>query len=241
MLVLLLTVRGYWRKGLSLDKRPGGDWYSAFALFVYAAAFSFAYLRLTAGTGALILFGSVQASMILRVLIQGGKPRINEWIGLGLAMLGLAYLTAPGLAAPDLLGAALMAAAGISWGIYSGRGKGSPDPLAVTTGNFVLSLAFALPLAAVGLVETNATLSYPGLVLAVLSGAVASGVGYSVWYWALRGLTATRAAVVQLLVPVLTALGSNLLLGEALSTRLLISGMIILSGIGWVVLYPKAK
>jgi drug/metabolite transporter (DMT)-like permease len=169
------------------------------------------------------------------------KPRVNEWIGLGLALLGLAYLTAPGLTAPDPLGAALMAIAGISWGVYSWRGKGFPDPLAATTGNFAMSLAFALPLAAMGLVKSRAAFSYSGAELAFLSGAVTSGVGYSIWYWALRGLTATRAAVVQLLVPVLTALAANMLLEEALSARLLVSGIIILSGIGCVVLYPKPK
>jgi drug/metabolite transporter (DMT)-like permease len=241
MLVLLFSFRRYWIKGAGAEPRPSGEWPSALALFLYAASFSFAYLRLNAGTGALILFGAVQITMISRSLFQGAKPRISEWLGLGMALSGLVYLTAPGLEAPDALGAALMALAGISWGVYTWRGKGARDPLAATTGNFVLSLAFALPLAAIGLAKSQAPISYPGLGLAVLSGAVSSGVGYSIWYLALRGLTATRAGVVQLLVPVLAALGANMLLGESLSTRLLISGLIILSGIGCAVLYPKGK
>jgi drug/metabolite transporter (DMT)-like permease len=203
---------------------------SALLLFLYAAAFSFAYNGLGAGAGALILFGSVQATMLLFALGSGEQPHVLEWSGLGLALSGLVYLVFPGLeAAPPLLSSALMAVAGISWGLYSLRGRGAKSPLAETTVNFVL----ALPLAVVVnlLLLRDAHVSRTGVILAVLSGALASGVGYVVWYAALRGLTATRAATVQLAVPVLAALGGVLFLSERISLRLLLAAFVILGGV----------
>jgi drug/metabolite transporter (DMT)-like permease len=204
-------------------------------LFLYAAAFSFAYNGLGAGAGALILFGSVQATMILFALRSGERPHVLEWSGLGLALCGLVYLVFPGLAAAPLLASsASMTVAGIAWGLYSLRGRGAASPLVETTRNFVL----ALPLAFIVnlLVLRHAHVTRKGVILAMLSGALASGVGYVVWYAALRGLTATRAATVQLAVPVLAAVGGVLFLSERISLRLLLAAFVILGGVGLALL-----
>ena len=210
--------------------RSAGSWRSGLALFVYAMAFSLAYVSLETGTGALILFGSVQATMIGAALWQGERPTPREWVGLIVAMGGLVYLVLPGITAPDPAGAALMFASGVGWGVYSLRGKGRTAPIAATAGNF----ARALPLAAAGLLVVWGTLhaSPRGLVLAVTSGAVTSGLGYVVWYITLRDLTATRAAIVQLAVPVIAAVGGILVLAEAPTARLAVASVMILGGIG---------
>ena len=206
-----------------------GNWVSAFMLFLYAIAFSFAYLSLSAGTGALILFGTVQVTMILVGLRSGERPRLLEWLGILLALSGLVYLVVPGLRAPSPLGSALMTVAGIAWGIYSLRGRGAGSPLADTTGNFIRTVPLILT---VRLVTLNGLqLSQSGILLAILSGAIASGVGYVIWYAALRGLTATRAAIVQLSVPVLAAGGGVVLLAEDISLRLIVASILILGGI----------
>jgi drug/metabolite transporter (DMT)-like permease len=205
-------------------------WISPFELFLYAVCFSFAYLSLTAGTGALILFGAVQATMIAAGLLAGERPRLTEWLGLAVAIGGLVYLVSPGLAAPPLVGSGLMALAGVSWGLYSLRGRRAADPVAATTGNFARAVPFALVVATAWLPRMHFT--GRGLLLAVLSGAVASGLGYVLWYAALRGLTATRAAIVQLSVPVLAALGGVALLGETVSLRLALSAVGVLGGVG---------
>jgi drug/metabolite transporter (DMT)-like permease len=177
----------------------------------------------------LILFGSVQATMLLFALGSGERPRPAEWAGLLLAVGGLVYLVFPGLAAPPPVSSAFMAAAGISWGLYSLGGRGARDPLADTTVNFVLALPLAL---VVNLIASgNAHISLKGVVLAVLSGALASGVGYVVWYAALRGLTATRAATVQLSVPVLAAVGGVIFMSEKISLRLVVAAAVILGGV----------
>ncbi|MCI0552670.1 MAG: DMT family transporter [Anaerolineae bacterium] len=206
-----------------------GNWISATLLFLYAITFSFAYLSLTAGTGALILFGSVQVTMILVALRTGERPQLMEWLGVLLALSGLVYLVMPGLKAPSLSGSALMIMAGIAWGIYSLRGRGAGSPLADTAGNFIRAVPLII---LVRLVTLNGVqLSQSGILLAVLSGAVASGVGYVIWYAALRGLTATRAAIVQLSVPVLATWGGVALLVEDISLRLILAGAFILGGI----------
>ncbi len=209
----------------------GGDWASAVALFLYAIAFSFAYLRLSAGTGALILFGAVQLTMILAGLRSGERPPALEWAGIVLALGGLVYLVLPGLAAPSPIGAALMASAGVAWGVYSlfGRTRGRHDPMLATTANFTraVPLALAVSLVRIGRVEATGR----GVVLAVVSGAVTSGLGYVVWYAALRGLTATRAAAVQLAVPVIAAAGGAAFLAERVSSRLVVAAVAILGGI----------
>ena len=215
------------------QRSAGSSWISAFLLFAYAAAFSFAYVGLSVGTGALVLFGSVQATMLLVALRSGERPHPWQWAGLVLALGGLVVLVFPGLRAPAPGASALMAIAGISWGIYSLRGRGSSAPLADTARNFLLTLPYVAVLVLLGLRSLQA--SPRGLALAVLSGAIASGVGYVAWYAALTGLTATRAATLQLAVPVLTACGGVALLGESVGLRLLLAGAMILGGVGLAV------
>ncbi|MFG6106747.1 DMT family transporter [Leptothoe sp. EHU-05/26/07-4] len=211
-----------------------GKWTAALMLFLYAVTFSFSYLQLAAGTGALILFGSVQVTMIVAALKQGEKPHPLEWVGLLLALMGLLYLVSPGLAAPPVMGSLLMVMAGVAWGFYSLLGRGSQDPVAYTTTNFVRAVPFAVGVSLVNLSAMHLTLT--GAVLALLSGALASGVGYAIWYAALKGLTATRAATVQLAVPVIAALGGILFLQETLSARLVLASLLILGGIGLAVM-----
>lgn len=219
-----------------------GSWGSALALFAYAAGFSLSYVRIGAGVGALLLFGCVQATMLGTGLVRGERPHGLEWAGLLLALGGLVGLTAPGATAPDALGAVLMAGAGVAWGVYSLRGRGSTDPLAVTADNFLRSVPLAVGLSAVSALALEAPRATPtGLVLAVASGAVASGVGYSLWYAALPHLTATRAAIVQLSVPVLAAAGGVLLLGERLTARLVGAGAALLGGVLLALLAGAAR
>ena len=223
----------------SLQKKNGqaalrGSGLSAALLFLYAITFSFAYLSLSAGTGDLILFGSVQVTMLLVALQRGERPQIMEWVGLVLALGGLVYLVFPGLSAPSLLGSALMLLAGVAWGFYSIRGRGSQNPLADTAGNFMYAVPMVMAIFVIAF--RNIQISTNGILLATLSGALASGVGYVIWYSALRGLSTTRAAILQLSVPVIAAWGGVLLLDETISTRLLIAGVLILGGIGLSVL-----
>jgi len=206
-----------------------GNWFSATMLFAYMVAFSYAYISLSTGTGALILFGMVQATMLLWALRSGERPPFMEWAGLALALGGLVYLVFPGLAAPSPVGAFLMGVAGVSWGAYSLRGRGSHRPLADTTANFVRALPMVLVVSLVALGDSH--LSPRGILLASLSGALASGMGYTVWYAALRHLAANHAAVVQLTVPVLAALGGTAFLAEEFSLRLVLSMILILGGV----------
>ena len=219
--------------------RKRGSWPSATFLFLYALAFSLAYLSLSTGTGALILFGSVQLTMILAALLGGERPHFLEWTGLFLALGGLVYLVFPGLKAPSPLGSALMAAAGISWGFYTLRGRDSSDPLADTASNFIRSVPFVISISLLNL--KNIHLSTNGLLLAVTSGTITSGLGYVLWYAALRGLTTTRAATVQLSVPVLAAWSGIIFLSEEMSLRLLLAAVLILGGIGLAVMSRGQK
>ena len=213
--------------------RLAGQWASAAALFVYAAAFSLAYVSLSAGTGALILFGAVQLTMILAGLHAGERPRAAEWLGLALALLGIVVLVRPGLTAPEPAGSALMAAAGVAWGLYSLRGRSSSEPLRTTAGNFLLTVPAAAVL--VLLAGGAGAWTVRGALLAMASGALASGAGYAIWYAALPGLTATRAALVQLLVPVLAAGGGVALLSEAIPLRLPFAAALVLGGVALAV------
>lgn len=216
--------------GKTRNHAKAGNWTSAFFLFAYAICFSFAYLGLTTATGALLLFGSVQVTMIGVSLFKGERPGTLEWLGLIVAFFGLVYLVFPGLSSPPLLNSFLMAAAGIAWGFYTLRGKGSDDPLGDTTGNFVRSV----PLVLLSVIPflSQIQLSNRGIILAVLSGSVASGIGYTVWYAALKYHTSTRAAVLQLAVPVIAAIGGALFLSEAADLRLAVASALILGGIG---------
>lgn len=207
----------------------GGSWRGAGALLAYAVAFSLAYLMLDAGAGALILFASVQVGMLAWAMRMGDRPGGLEWLGLAVAFAALVFLMAPGLAAPHPLGAALMAAAGLSWAAYSLLGRGSGQPLVDTAGNFVRCLPVALALAAAGVALQPPSLA--GLAYAVASGALASGLGYAVWYAALPGLTRSVAAFVQLTVPAIAAAGGVAFLDEPPTARLVLSSAGILGGV----------
>jgi drug/metabolite transporter (DMT)-like permease len=212
-----------------------GNWLSAFALFAYAAAFSFAYVSLSAATGALLLFGAVQATMISYGVWSGERFVKVQLVGLALAFAGIVGLLLPGLSAPPLLGSLLMLSAGISWGIYSLRGKGAGDPTKVTAGNFLRAVPIAAALSVVMLLFEGLSLDI-SVWYAVASGALASGVGYAIWYTALPALKATHAATVQLSVPVIAALGGIIFLGEPITLRYVLASVAILGGIALVIL-----
>lgn len=215
-----------------------GSWPSALALLAYAAGFSFAYVELATGTGALLLFGAVQVTMIGHGLRAGERFEARQWLGLVLACAGLVGLLLPGVAMPPLGSALLMLAAGVAWGVYSLRGKGAGDPVRVTAGNFLRAAPIALVLAAC--LHRDLAVDPAGIGLAVMSGGVASGIGYAVWYSVLPSLRATAAATVQLGVPVIAALGGTVLLAEPLTLRLLLAAIAVLGGIALVVL-PRAR
>jgi len=215
-----------------------GSWPSAVALFGYAALFSFAYLRLTAGTGALLLFGAVQATMIVWALRKGERLRRAQIAGLVLALAGLVALVFPGLSAPPLGAALLMLGAGIAWGIYSLRGKGGRDPLRATAGNFLRALPMAALLSVVTLHSVN--FDRPGIGYAIASGALASGIGYAIWYTALPALKASGAATVQLSVPVMAATGGIGFLGEPITLRFAVASAAVLGGIALVIVERRA-
>ena len=214
--------------------RPAGSWTSGLALFAYAATFSFAYGQLTTATGALLLFGAVQATMILYGLWQGERLNLAQSTGLALALGGLVGLLLPGLSAPPLRHSLLMLAAGLAWGVYSLRGRGVSAPLMATAGNFLrtVPMALALSLAMIGHFSADAA----GVAYALASGAITSALGYAIWYAALPGLSATAAATVQLSVPVLAALGGVVFVGEAITMRLVLESVAILGGIALVIL-----
>jgi drug/metabolite transporter (DMT)-like permease len=214
--------------------KEAGNWSSALALFAYAAAFSFAYNSLSAGTGALLLFGAVQATMILWGFRRGERLHTIQIVGLVVAVTGLVVLLLPGLSAPPLSGSILMLGSGVAWGIYSLRGKMEKNPVGSTAGNFLR----AVPLAAIVSVMFLpwARLDRAGIAYAIISGAIASGLGYVIWYTALSGLKAASAATVQLSVPVLAATGGILLLGEPITFRYLIASIAVLGGIALVII-----
>ncbi len=216
----------------------GGNWLSALALFFYAAGFSFAYVSLPAATGALLLFGAVQTTMIGYGLWSGERLRRLQLVGLVLAFSGLFGLLLPGLSAPPLAGSLLMLGAGLAWGIYSLRGKGAGDPTRVTAGNFLRAAPVAMALSLFMLKGTS--LDTAGFWYAVSSGALTSGIGYAIWYAALPGLKATNAATVQLSVPVIAALGGIAFLGEPITLRLALASAAILGGIALVLLEKQA-
>ena len=219
---------------------PGhADWLAAAMLFAYVALFSFAYLTLPAGTGALILFGAVQLTMFIVGLRSGEMFGAIAWLGLALAVAGLVYLLSPGVAAPPFLGAASMALAGVAWGVYSLRGRGVPDPLAATAGNFARAAPLALVLSLLSV--ANAYANAAGVVLAIASGALTSGLGYVIWYAALSKLSAMRAATVQLSVPLIAAFGGVAFLSEAITPRLAAASVAILGGIALVLASRQKK
>lgn len=226
-LLLILKLRSG-----DVSVREHGSWISAALLFLYAICFSYAYVDLSTGTGALILFGCVQATMIVMALRSGDRPHRTEWLGWFLTACGFVWLLLPGVSAPSVQGSLLMAVAGVGWGIYSVRGKRESDPLASTASNFartLLPVTIAAIVAAVS--QPTSHTSSDGVALAVLSGGLTSGIGYVIWYAALRYLKSMQAALVQLSVPAIAALGGVLLVAEAPSLRLALSGLLVLGGI----------
>jgi drug/metabolite transporter (DMT)-like permease len=212
--------------------RSNANWRSAAALFAYMICFSFAYVSLGAATGALILFGAVQLTMFAVALSTGERFPVFAWLGLAVAGAGLVYLVSPGLSAPDPFGAGLMAVAGIGWGVYSLIGRGAKDPLAATTMNFLYCAPLVVLVSVLSFTQVH--LSPTGIAYAVASGALASGCGYVIWYAALRGLTAGRAATVQLSVPVIAAIGAVALLSEEVTLRLVLASAATLGGVALV-------
>ncbi len=227
--------------GLTQKARPwgNGSWLSGALLFLYAIAFSLAYVNLSAGTGGLILFGSVQFTMIGVGIWKGERPSPAEWLGLVIAQTGLIILVFPGLHAPSPVGALLMITAGAAWGLYSLRGKLATNPTLATADNFMRALPMATLVAIPGLRHTQAT-SY-GFGLAVVSGAVTSGIGYVLWYSVLPHLTATRAAITQLAVPAIVAIGGVLFLSEKIDARFLIASAMMLGGVATAVIQKGTR
>jgi len=230
---LALGLVARWRGGSAPPARLA--WGSAAVLFAYAIGFSLAYTRVSAGTGALLLFAAVQLSMIGAALRGGERPRGLEWTGLALSAGGLVVLALPGLARPDLVGGVLMLGAGAAWGLYSLLGRRAKDAVATNASSFARTLPLALAASGLAAAAGAAHVTATGVALALTSGSIASGLAYAVWYAALRGLGGTRAAIVQLSVPVLAAAGGVLFLGEHLTARLLLAGVLVLGGIALAV------
>lgn len=232
-LVLWLLVRA---KAMHTPQQ--GSWLSAAMLFLYAAGFSYAYLSLPTGTGALLLFGAVQATMLGWAMYSGERLQALQLCGLVVALAGLVGLMLPGLSAPPLFGSLLMLLAGVAWGVYSLRGKGASDPTAVTAGNFLLAVPFAVVLSL--LMYRDTSLDVAGVIYAIASGAITSGLGYALWYRVLPLLRSTTAATIQLSVPVIAALAGVVFLGEAITLRLALASVAILGGIALVILNKQA-
>ncbi len=235
-IILLLTALMQKKK---LRFKVNKNLFPSFFLFLYAVTFSFAYISLSTATGALILFGAVQITMIISALLNGERPNLLEWLGLFLAMFGLIYLVFPGLTSPSLIGSLLMTLSGISWGIYSLVGRKNKDPLKNTAENFLFSIPIVIIISLIFIDKIQLTAN--GFWLAVISGSVTSGIGYAIWYVALRGLTATRAATVQLSVPIIAAIGGIMFLSEGITLRLLIATILILGGVGLAIIFGRRK
>jgi drug/metabolite transporter (DMT)-like permease len=229
--VLQLTSKTY---KVEFSGKSKGSWLAATMLFIYAIAFSFGYVSLDTGTGALILFGAVQITMIIANVIQGNKLHLSEWLGLTIAFSGFVYLVMPNLTTPSFMGFILMSISGMAWALYTLLGRASKNPLSDTAYNFLRTSPFILVLMILGLEQTHITST--GVVFAVLSGAIASGIGYFVWYIALGGLSVTQAAVVQLFVPVIATVGGVIFTGELITLRLIESSSLVLGGILMVIL-----
>lgn len=230
MLLLILLIQ---RRDLATLR--AASWQSAAALLTYAVAFSFAYLTLDAGLGALILFGGVQITMFAGALLAGERPGLWRWVGSGLGLAGLSVLFLPGAASPPPGSVALMLIAAVGWGIYSLRGQGTDQPLAATAGNFLLTV----PIVAVLWIGTGLGLTWAGAGLAIASGAIASGIGYAIWYSVLPTLGATLAAIAQLTVPLIALGGGMVFLGEIPGTAFYLASALVLGGVALAVLLPQ--
>jgi drug/metabolite transporter (DMT)-like permease len=215
------------------------SWSGGFALFFYATGFSFAYITLPAGTGALILFAAVQITMLSHALIQGSRFSFAQWFGFAMALIGLVYLFLPGITAPPIFGALLMVIAGIAWGIYCILGKRVTNPTQSTAENFIRASMITAPLSLVFI--NSMSVSATGLMFAIISGAMTSGIGYAIWYAVLPELKAASSASLQLTVPVIATVGGVIWLGEEVSIRLALASIIILGGVAMVVLLTKRE
>jgi len=233
-LSLLLIIKGRgqfeWR---------AGNWSSSLFLFIYTVAFSFAYINLDTGVGALILFGFVQVTMVFNNIAKGNKLRIMEWLGLLVAFSGLVLLLLPSASAPSLFGFILMAISGVAWGFYTLAGKGAVSPTLLTGGNFLRTVPLVILMVLFNL--ESVSISHEGVLLAVVSGAITSGLGYAVWYAAINGLNITQAAVLQLTVPIIATFGGVLFSNELISIQLLTSSLLVLGGILIVILGNRSK
>jgi len=222
---------------LALIARPAafkmGNWGSAAALLLYGALFSYAYIGLAAGTGALILFAAVQITMISGGLLAGERLNLLQWMGAAIAIAGLIYLLAPGISAPPLLTAIMMMGAGIGWGLYSLRGRRAGDPTAQTAGNFMRAALICLLLTPlIFILGPQTPITSKGIIWALTSGIVTSGLGYVIWYMALKDLTAIRAGIAQLTVPVIAAIGGVIFIAEPLTWRFSLTALAVLGGVG---------
>jgi drug/metabolite transporter (DMT)-like permease len=238
-IVLFLLLQRGKGNGVRAENVLPGSWVSAAALFTYALAFSAAYLSLGAATGALILFTSVQASMVAYGLFRGDRPSVRELVGFVIAFSAFVYLILPGAGRPDPLGSALMIVSGIAWAAYTLNGRGSRDPMGDTAGNFLRACVFCLPL--IGFAVVRESVSGSGVLLALASGIVASGIGYSIWYKALPRLSTFRAALIQLSVPVIAAAGAILFLGEMLTLHFVVSAAAVIGGIALAILAKQKR
>ncbi|MEL7541410.1 MAG: DMT family transporter [Pseudomonadota bacterium] len=221
------------------SKKIRGSLSGGLALLVYAGFFSYAYLALSAGMGAIILFALVQITMLGWGLVQGERLSGLQWLGFIIAVAALVWVVSPSLEAPPAWAAGAMAVAGIGWGSYSLLGRGVSDPTAATTGNFIWATGLALPLFAIALVIAPEPMPpTEGILIAVASGAITSGLGYVIWYQALKGLTSSRAGIAQLTVPAIAAIGGVLFLTEPITLRFALSTLAILGGVALAVLTP---
>lgn len=241
-LVLALLVVGRQRFWQATAARPaglGGNWISAFVLFVYASALSFSYEDMSTGIGALLLFGAVQVTMILTGLWHGERLNAQQTAGLAIALAGVVAILSPKLDAPPLVSALLMLTSGIAWGVYSLRGRGVANPTGDTAGNFLRATPMSLLLSALFLAHQH--LDGQGVLYAVLSGVITSGLGYAIWYAVLPKLTRTRAAAVQLSVPVLASLAGALFVSEPITLGLMLTSTAVLGGIAMVVFGKRSS
>ncbi|MDQ6981982.1 MAG: DMT family transporter [Mariprofundus sp.] len=238
MLAILLLFRAEFRGKNRHHILRSGSWHSAGWLCLYATGFSFAYLSVSTATGALILFGAVQLTMMTASLISGERPGMQAWIGYSMAVAGMVFLLLPGASAPSLWGALLMAIAGAAWGMYSLRGRDSNNPMAQTAGNFLLTLPMSAVMLLFSLNRIHGNID--GVMLAIASGALASGLGYALWYHVVSRMSGATAATVQLSVPLLAAAGGMLIMQEPVTMRLLLTGIMILGGIALVTMKRPA-
>lgn len=234
LMLIVLMFLSKMRGNNTNENSNKGSWFAGLMLFFYAVAFSFAYISLDTATGALVLFAAVQTTLIYNSFLSGNRLQLAEFIGLVIAFLGVVYLLLPGLNEPPIIGTLLMALAGICWGMYTVKGQGSANALFDTGYNFIRSLVFVIPLVLIGFNTFNYT-RY-GVLLALISGAITSGLGYTIWYVALKDLRSVQAGVLQLLVPVITALGGIVFMSEPITYRLSISMVLIIGGILLVIL-----